>query len=183
MDIRHMIFGEHSLTKVAGIYSTHDAADAAADQLVQAVGLEPAQMAVAGPGEPLDFQRRGLSLKLEPESAGIWRTIVRAHLFAGAFGVIVALLILAALLAIGHPAITSSPGPSLFVALFFGAIFGLMLGGLISLRPDHLRVIGATRRALKRGRWVVVAHPLDAPQTRRVTEALYPHSVRVVRSF
>jgi hypothetical protein len=183
MDIRHLIFGEYSLTKVAAVYSTQEAADTAADQLVQAVGVDPAQLATAGPGDPVGFRQRRFSHKLEPEVGGIWRTIVRAHVFAGVVGVLVALLILGTLFAVGHPAVTSSPGPSLFVALFFGTIIGLMFGGLISLRPDHMRVIGAARRAIKRGRWVVVAHPLDAAQTRRVIEALRPHSVRVVRSF
>ncbi|MEO6321749.1 MAG: hypothetical protein ABIR56_13770, partial [Polaromonas sp.] len=42
--------------------------------------------------------------------------------------------------------------------------FGLLLGSVIAIRPDHVWLITAVRSALKQKQWAVVVHPLDAGQ-------------------
>ena len=83
----------------------------------------------------------------------------------------------------GNESILSHPLLALMVLLFFGGIFGLLFGGLLSLRPDHYRVMAAVRKAIKRGRWAVISHPVNHDQTREVINELHRHRVNVVRSL
>lgn len=46
----------------------------------------------------------------------------------------------------------------------FGTMFGLMVGGFLTIRPDHEAVIGPVREAMKEGRWAVVVHPTSREQ-------------------
>jgi|GEM_PF-3395538 len=67
--------------------------------------------------------------------------------------------------------------------LFFGGLIGLLLGGLLTARPDHVRVITTVRRAIRRGRWAVVIHPVTQRQLDVAMRELRTHSTRVVRSL
>ena len=69
-------------------------------------------------------------------------------------------------------AASRSPIAAALVALFFGAVAGLMLGGLVSLRPDHDRYIQATRDAMAAGHTTVVVHAFSAEQRDKATELL-----------
>lgn len=193
MDMRHLLFGERSLTKVVSLYGNRDAAHAAALEVREHAQLDPAQVAILDPvnntaplpgtRHPAFTSRAAFSNRLEPESAGIARTLVRTHVVMGIAGLVLGGLVILGLWSSGIPAVVSSPVPALLAGLFVGALMGLMAGGFVSLRPDHLRVIAIARNALKRGCWAVVTHPLSSKQTGLVMQALRPHSDRVVRSF
>ena len=45
-----------------------------------------------------------------------------------------------------------------------GALVGLLVGGLISVPPAHVKLIHQLRSALRAGEWAVVLHPSDAHQ-------------------
>lgn len=150
--------GESSNHKLAAAFADPGAARAAAGELAAALSLEPAQVQVILPGEPHPGR------KLEPESHGIWRTIVIAHARLGLAGAAVGVLGFAALYAMGVPFIVSSPVAAGLVMLFFGAVAGLMLGGLVALRPDHDRYVQATRDAMAAGETTVVVHAFSAAQ-------------------
>lgn len=152
------ITGELSNSKVAAVFAGQDAARRAAAGVAEALSLGSAQVQVIAPGEV----RPGR--KLEPESRGIWRTIVVAHVRLGIAGAVVGLLVFAALYAAGLPFIVNSPVAAALALLFFGAVAGLMLGGLVSLRPDHDRYIEATRDAMAEGDTTVVVHAFSAEQ-------------------
>jgi len=89
----------------------------------------------------------------------------------------------AVLVGSGNPALQGTSGLGWVVFAGFGIMFGLILGGLLALRPDHGRVIHLVRRALQIGKWAVVAHPRDASQTHQAVASLRSGSLRVVRSF
>ena len=48
--------------------------------------------------------------------------------------------------------------------VLFGTMFGLMVGGLLTIRPDHEAVIAPVREGVKSGRWAVVVHPASRQQ-------------------
>jgi hypothetical protein len=93
------------------------------------------------------------------------------------------MLLFAGITASGNAALRGTPGLGFVAFCGFGITFGLMLGGVLSLRPDHGRVIGLIRRGLQRGNWAVVAHPRFSEQTHQAVASLKSGSLRVVRSF
>lgn len=183
MSLKHILFGEKSLTKIAAIFDSRSRAETTALRLRQAAGLSEAQIKLIGPQDTSGVVEAPLSRKLEPESSGIWHTILRAHLVTGLFGMALGALFYLGLWMMGNSSVSTHPMLMLFVSLFFGSIFGLLLGGLLSLRPDHYRVMAAVRKAIKRGGWAVISHPVNHNQTREVIHELQRHKVNVVRSL
>jgi hypothetical protein len=183
MRIKHLIFGERSLTKVAGLFSGKGEAETAAQQLREAARLDDPQVYVVGPPDGAAANSAALSRKLEPEQAGIWRTLIRAHVVAGSAGVVAGILVYLGFLSADTAAIESTPGMSLVAMVFFGGLIGLLLGGLLTARPDHAWVIATVRRAVRRGRWAVVVHPLSQQQLDAAMQELRARSDRVVRSL
>lgn len=183
MTLTRMIFGERSLTKVAAVFDSRDSAEKAADYLTHAGMITDSQVNLVGPGDDTGPATAPLSRKLEPEPTGISHTLIRAHVFSGTLGAILGVLLYIGLATAGVDAILSTPFMSLFVMIFFGTIFGLLFGGLLSLRPDHYRVISLVRRAVAKGRWAVVTHPSTHEQIEFVLDELHHRSDHVVRSF
>ena len=160
------ITGELSNSKVAAVFDSEAVARAAAGKAAVVLSLGSAQVQVIMPGE------RHMDEKLEPERHGIWRTIVVAHVKLGIVGFFAALLTFAILHALGVPFITSSPLAACLVMLFFGTTGGLMLGGLVSLRPDHDRYVEAARSAMREGNTTVVVHAFSSEQAGEAAEFL-----------
>lgn len=183
MSLKHILFGEQSLTKIAAIFDSRGRAETTALRLRQAAGMSESQIKLVGPQDTAGVVDAPLSRKLEPESSGIWHTILRAHLVTGLIGMALGGVLYLILWMMGNMSVASHPLLMLFVMLFFGTIFGSLLGGLLSLRPDHYRVMAVVRKAIKRGGWAVISHPANHDQTREVINELHRHRVNVVRSF
>lgn len=149
---------EVSNSKVAAIFTSEAIARGQASRLRQALQLAEAQVVVITP------QSSTPGRKLEPENHGIFRTMVWAHAKFGVLGALAGVLVFAILWSRGIPFIVNSPLLAGFSLLFFGAVAGLMLAGLVSLRPDHdpylLKVMGA----LREGSSAVVVHAFSAQQ-------------------
>ena len=54
----------------------------------------------------------------------------------------------------------------------FAIVFGLLAGGVVSMRPDHGALAVTLREALAAGSWAVVVHPTNAEQADRASVAL-----------
>jgi hypothetical protein len=160
------VTGELSNSKVAAVFAELGAARRAAEGVAGELSLGSAQVQVIVPGEKLPGR------KLEPESRGIWRTIVVAHVRLGIAGAVVGVLAFAALYASGVPFIVNSPVAAPLALLFFGAVAGLMLGGLVSLRPDHDPYVEAAREAMAEGSTTVVVHAFSSEQAGHAAEYL-----------
>lgn len=158
--------GEVSNSKAAAIFTSAQAARQAADRLRLALDLAPAQVQVVEPGE------RRPGRKLEPESHGIFRTLLIAHARLGVLGALAGALLSGVLYWRGLPWIVNSFWLALSVSVAFGAIAGLMLGGLVTLRPDHDRYLLAVQEAIKSGQSAVVVHASSTEQRRQAAEAL-----------
>src|SRR3546814_13628678 len=78
--------------------------------------------------------------------------IVLAHVRLGILGAIAGALVFGLLSWLGVRFIVSSPRAAGPVLVGFGGLAGLLLGGLVSLRPDHDLYIQATHAAMEERR-------------------------------
>jgi hypothetical protein len=152
MTFKKQILDEAYPTKISAIYEDQQAAETAAESLVNEAGFLSEQIKVVHPGDSK------LSQKLEPEQQGIKRTLLKSHLILGGSFLIMGLLIAAYLSAYGPPLMSSSPLMTFIAFGIMGLFAGLLLAGLISIRPDHDVLINKTRGAAKKGKWTVVVH-------------------------
>lgn len=170
-------FRERSPSKVAAVYAHPCSADFATARVRELAGVEASRIQVVRPRDP-DAGR-----KLEPEGVGIARTALRAHATCAAAGVVVAWATWLALRYADLPMIASTPGSSLFALTMLGAMFGLMAGGALTLRPDHDLVIAEVNDAARAGRWAVVVHPTSRREFERSADALAGTGVPVLRTL
>jgi len=171
------VTGEVSNSKLAAVFDSEAVARAAVDAVVSGAGLQPAQVKLVTPGEPHP------NIKLQPEGRGIWRTIVIAHLRFGIAGLAVGALAWAVLMWLGVTLIASSALISGVVFVFFGGVAGLMLGGLVALRPDQDGYVLATQDAIADRRSTVVVHALSGEEADRAAAVLSGLGAEVTRTL
>ncbi|MBW8367071.1 MAG: hypothetical protein K0M70_04345 [Arenimonas sp.] len=171
------VTGEVSNSKLAAVFDSQAAAGAARDAVVSRAGLQPAQVKLISPAEPHP------NIKLQPEGKGIWRTIVLAHLWFGVGGLVAGALAWAVLMWLGVALIVSSALVSAVAFVFMGAIAGLMLGGLVALRPDQDRYVQATQDAIADRRFSVVVHALSRDEADRAASVLTGLGAEVTRTL
>jgi len=169
--------GEVSNSKVAAIFPDEVAARSVAARVQAALQLSDAQVEVITPAD------RGPGRKLEPESEGIFRTIIRAHVVLGLAGGAVGALVFAVLSAMAVPMIVNSAPLAAGVIVVFGIVAGLMFGGLVSLRPDHDWYIAKVLEAIGEGRSAVVVHAFSREQNAQAEDLLKAASGEVVTTL
>lgn len=171
------VTGEVSNSKLAAVFDRESSARAAVDAVVSGAGLQPTQVKLVTPAEPHP------NIKLQPEGGGIWRTIVIAHLRFGIAGAVLGAVAWAVLMAIGVTLIVSSAVVSFVAFVFMGAIAGLMLGGLVALRPDQDRYVQATHDAIEQRRFTVLVHALSEDEATRAAAVLTGLGAEVTRTL
>lgn len=171
------VSGEVSNSKLAAVFESEVVARAAVAEVTAGAGLEPAQVKLVTAGEP------NPNIKLEPEGQGIWRTIVRAHAWLGGAGVVVGLLVFALMMWLDVPAISASPWTSFVIFVVFGGIAGLLVGGLVSLRPDHDRYVLATQEAIDERKATVIVHALSPEQAESAARVLSRLGANITRTL
>jgi len=169
--------GERSDHKVAGIFPDRNAAKRAAEELHELLSLEASQLEVLYPGV------EGVNRALEPEQAGIFRTILRSHAWLGLAGAVTGVVVFGLLYAVGLPLVLRSAGVAAAVLAGFGAVAGLLLGGLVSLRPDHDPYISRVRASIEAGASAVVVHAFDLAQRDKAEQALQQRSAETIRTL
>jgi hypothetical protein len=169
------LFGERSLTLVAATFSDQATAAEAATEL--RADMPQVEVDLVRPREA------DLARKMEPESAGIWRTAVRSHLALGPAGLVLGVVAAALLVALGWPAAASSPVFTMLFLATLGLFAGLMLAGLLTLRPDRSRVTQSIRSRSRSGQWAVVAHPKSPAQSELVVDRLEKSGGTVIQSL
>lgn len=177
MSTHSLLFGERSLTTVAALFGQpRDARDAAQD-VVHDARLPPTQVRVVGPGDP------AVDRKLEPEDRGIASTLVKSHVTLGIGGFVIGLTAGAVLLLAGIGWAVASPWYTLGLAAAFGAVGGLLLGGLVSIRPDRAMLDTVVEAAIQKGRWAVIVHPVKHGEDMRALEVLQRSGGEVIRTL
>lgn len=158
--------GEVSNSKLAAVFDSAAAARDAAAALLAEAGLQPQQVKVITPDEP------DANIKLEPEGKGIWHTIKVAHVRMGIVGAVLGAVAFGIMMWVGLPFVTRSPFTAAAVTIAFATVGGLLLGGLVSIRPDHDRYVHATHDAMEARRTTVVVHALSKDEQQRASELL-----------
>lgn len=171
------VTGESADHKVAAIFSNETEAHRAVEALSKKTGLDHAQIKLVSPGDT--HQDR----QIEPESGGIWHTMIRAHAKLGVAGAVAGAILFVVLFAFGIEFIRQSAVMAAVVIVAFGGVFGLMAGGLVTLRPDHARYAQAAQSALKKGEHVLTVHAHTSAELKTVIEELEHHHARIVRTF
>lgn len=169
--------GEKFDHKVAAIFASESEAQSAAEAVQLSVGLEKKQVVVLRPGDPHEGR------KLEPENGGIQRTMIRSHLWLGAIGAAVGLVLFGLVFASGVPFIVSNAVAACALFIGFGAVLGMMLAGLVSLRPDHQPYIIKAQTALRDGKSVVAVHAATLEQSKQAITELKRHHAQIVNSL
>jgi hypothetical protein len=177
------LFGEKSLTKVVGLFPDKSRADAAAFTVLKAPGMTAGQVRVLGPQDATMSHREVFGRTMEPEQRGIFKTLLITHGITGLAGAVLGILLFTWFYRTGQPMVASSPLLALIAIVGFATTFGLLLGGLIAIRPDHVWLITAVRSALKENRWAVVVHPLDASQTEAAKTMLRESGAELLKSL
>jgi hypothetical protein len=170
------LFGERSLTLVAATFGDRGSAVRAADAL-RALSSRKLGIFLVSPRDPR------LGRKMEPESHGIWHTLLRSHAWLGLLGPVVGLVAAALVLATGWPAALASPNATLAVGAVYGIFVGLLAAGVLTLRPDRARVIAQVREASDQGHWSVVSHPVSAHDAEVARDTLATGGGHVMRSL
>jgi hypothetical protein len=177
MTTHSLLFGERSLTTVAALFGQAQDARNAAERIVKDAHLPAQEVKVLGPGDST------LEQKLEPEERGIVHTLIKSHATLGTLGLIVGLLIGGALILGGVGWAVSSPFYTLILAAVFGVLGGMMLGGLVSMRPDRTLLDTKVEAAVQEGRWAVVVHPVNHGEEERALDVLEHSNGEVIHTL
>lgn len=171
------VSGEAMDHKLAAVFDTDAEAKKSVDAVLEATSLEPDQVKIVRPGDTL------AGWELEPEDRGIWRTLVRSHIGLGAVGAVVGFGAFLLLFALDVGFIANNGVVAAAVLTALGAAFGLMVGGLVTLRPDHMPYLVAAQSALRKGKTVVAVHARDRAQLEEASEELHRWPVKTVSSM
>jgi hypothetical protein len=177
MHVAKLFYREQSLTKVAAMYREATRAVDVAASLRRLPGIREGQVQVVHPYD------RDWGRKVEPEGVGIWRTAVRAHLTCGGIGLFAGVAVFTGFYLFGAGAITTAPIVALFAMVLFATMFGLMVGGVLTVRPDHDSVLDAVRQSARAGLWTVVAHPVSRDQRNAVLDSLRATGAPISRTW
>ncbi|MCL5042574.1 MAG: hypothetical protein M1440_08980 [Gammaproteobacteria bacterium] len=171
------ITGEQFDHKVAGIFTSSSQANTAAESVRDTLKLEQRQVIVVNPDDAHPGR------ELEPDTSGILRTMIRSHLWLGGLGALAGLLLFIVTYSAGVGFVTANAVPAAALFIVFSAVIGLLLGGLVSMRPDHMPYLVKAQAALKEGKSVVTIHAASLKQMQAASDELEKHSGQVVSSL
>ncbi|AXK71651.1 hypothetical protein DWG18_04670 [Lysobacter sp. TY2-98] len=160
------VAGETTPHKAAAIFQSVDTARAAAAAVRSTLGMPDQHV------RTLDATTPHPGRAAEPESAGIFQTMLRAHAALGVAGFVAGLLLYWVLRRMGIGFIVDAPLAAAGAIVFFCTIGGLLLGGLVTLRPDHDPYVMKILDACREGRAAVVVHGRTADERDAAVEFL-----------
>lgn len=161
-----MLSGERFTKKLVGVFDNENDAMVIIERLKKQISLRDEQIQLVQPYE------KNYDKKLEPETRGVARTAMRAHTTSGVGGLLVGIVIWAVLFVLGGDAVRSAPVGAAVAILFFATAAGLMLGGLITARPDHEGVILHVREAVEQGKWALIVHSRGSAESNKAEAIL-----------
>tara|TARA_R110000764_G_scaffold174561_2_gene261033 strand:+ start:257 stop:769 length:513 start_codon:yes stop_codon:yes gene_type:complete len=163
--------------KVSAVYPDEFKARAGLQSVLSSSGLTSSVTKLVAPHD------NHFDQKLEKNDKKVGLFMLKAHLSFAIFGIILGLLG-AVILAFYGPAYTQASPVFTAIALsVLGFFFGLMLAGLVSLRPDQDGVVNQTREATQEGKWVVVVSTPSHEKTQQVNDILSETAESVTSSF
>ena len=177
MDEKMSLTGEQSDHKIAGISRDRATADSAIEILREKLGLGDDAVQSLSPGA------EGIDQALEPESSGIWKTLVRSHLWLAGVGAVIGLLVFLLMFQLEVRFVVDNATASVALLVVFCTIGGLLIGGALTLRPDHMPFLVAARAALRKGQTVVVVHAETLEQVQQAQDIFNQAGMKTVRTL
>jgi hypothetical protein len=165
LDMKDKVPMDPAPVDVGARFPSRQAAEKAVARLTAEGIVQPAQVEILS-GEGRMHAARAA------ESKATKRALVRWHVVLGAAGLLVGVLAWLFAWRSGAAIFLSMPVLMLFVAAIFGAIAGLLLGGLFSIRPAKGWLAAAARDDARAGTCPVVVHATDRKQAHRAREVL-----------
>lgn len=101
----------------------------------------------------------------------------------GIVGAIIGALAFGVMMWLGVLYIVPSPWTAGLVMTGFGAVAGLMPGGLVALRPDHDRYIQATHDAMAERRTPILVHAFSAEQKNAAADFMSARGGEVTKTL
>jgi hypothetical protein len=139
-------------TNISSSFAQYSDARAAVGALRRQAAFAEDEIDLIEPGDP------AVDRKFLPDSASVRRSLVRWHLVLGAAGLAVGGIAAIVLIKADLDPFALSPGYTFLVTVFFGTLAGLLLGGLVSIRPDQGRAAAEIKDLGAEGCWTVVVH-------------------------
>lgn len=158
--------GEASDHKIAGIFNDTEALTACQGHLIESVGLQEDQIKTLRAGDRADGK------VLEPESRGIWHTLIRAHVWLALAGAVIGVMIFFLLSWLDITFVVRNPMASFLLLVVFCTAGFSMVGGAVTLRPDHTPYIVKVKEALENDQHVLVIHPTDREQMKAARKVI-----------
>ncbi|WP_328185772.1 hypothetical protein [Marinobacter sp. OP 3.4] len=171
------VSGETLDHKLAARCGTATEAEKIADDLCTATSLGQGQVRIIHPTD----DHKGS--KLEPEDQGIMHTAIRSHIWLGLAGIAGGLLLFSVLAAAGLPFVAQNLIWAGALFAVFGGVAGLLLGGVYTLRPDHIAYVSRSASALDKGYYMVTIHARDRAQMNEAQQYLKTRHIHTMRSF
>lgn len=163
--------------KIAGVYEQESSAQQAINLLQDEGGFSPDEVTMIRPDDA------NFGEKLEPDNKGIARTLLGSHIILGGCGLIFG-LILAAILSFYGPALTTSSPLMVFISLpTLGVFIGLLVAGVVALRPDHDPLINQTRHATNHHQWTVVVQTKDDAQIQQAKKLMQTSATSIAETL
>lgn len=164
---------EQHPAKVAAVFNSETEANRAQEELINSGQFASQVINIIRPEDP------SLSEKIEPESHGIAKTIVKSHGVLGIVGLFAGMILASILVAAGPTYTQDSPLPTYLALSFFGLLLGLMVAGAVTLRPDHDPLINQTVEASHKNKWTVIVQTDDHEQNHLAKRILQNNAVSV----
>jgi hypothetical protein len=150
---------------VGARFNSKEAAESAVQQLKSAGIVKAGQVEIVA-GKGLMRAARG------KESQATKTALIRWHVVLGVGGLLVGVLAWLFAWYSGAQVFLTMPVLMLFVCAAFGAIAGLLLGGLLSIRPTKGWLAVAARDDARAGRYPVIVHATDRKQAAKARKIL-----------
>lgn len=164
LDMKDKVAIDPAPVDVGARFSSLTAAETAVQR------LSDAEIALAQV-EILDHDGR-MRVARRAERRATRKALIRWHVLLGATGLLAGSLLWLFAWYARLPMVLAMPALMLFVAAGFGAVAGLLLGGLLSIRPTKGWLAAAARDDARAGDFPVVVHATDRQQARKAREIL-----------
>lgn len=168
---------ENKASKVAAVFESEQQALDARQILLNDDDLNQLNFEIVRPKD------KHISEKIEPESKAIIKFITRSHWVLGGLGLVIGLVVASALALIGPEMTQSSPMYTYLAFAIIGTFLGLLIAGVVSLRPDHDPLITQTMTASQQNQWTLIIQTEDQEKLTKVYEMMESISASVTKTL
>jgi hypothetical protein len=164
LDMNDKVAIDPATVEVGARFASRTAAEEAVERLASE-GVALAQV------EILDGEGH-MQVARSVELRATRKALIRWHVLLGAAGLLLGVLLWLFAWYAESTLVLAMPLLMLFVAASFGAVAGLLLGGLLAVRPTKGWLAAAAQDDARRGDFPVVVHATDRKQAHRARQIL-----------